>query len=89
MESLNWTNKFLNPLPNNKMLDWFKLKAFADDIINKIQKSKFVLGRVENIMGKEENASYQHFLILPQCFKSLPYNFEFQQRREGKLLKTL
>ena len=24
----------LNPLPNNKFLDWSKLKAFADDKIN-------------------------------------------------------
>ena len=23
---------------------------------------------VENIMGKGENAGYQHFLLFPQCF---------------------
>ena len=45
----------LNPLPDNKILDWFKLKVFADDKIIMILKAKFVLGRVEN----------QHFLILP------------------------
>ena len=28
----------------------------------------FVLGRVENIVGKGENAGYQHFLLFPQCF---------------------
>ena len=22
----------------------------------------------ENIVGKEENAGYQHFLLFPQCF---------------------
>ena len=27
---------------------------------------KFVLGRV---VGKGENASYQHFLLFPQCFQ--------------------
>ena len=27
------------------------------------------LGRVENIMGKEENAGYQHFLLFPLCFQ--------------------
>ena len=26
---------------------------------------------VENIVGKEENAGYQHFLFFPQCFHSL------------------
>ena len=27
------------------------------------------LDRVENIVGKGENAGYQHFLIFPQCFQ--------------------
>ena len=30
---------------------------------------KFVLGLVENIVGKGENAGYQHFLLFPQCFQ--------------------
>ena len=55
-------------LPNNKTFDWSKLKAFADNKIIVIQKLKFVLGRVENIVGKIENAGYQHFLLCPQCF---------------------
>ena len=32
------------------------MKAFADDEINVNEKLKFVLGRVENIVGKGENA---------------------------------
>ena len=48
-------------LPNNKVLDWSKLKAFADDKINLNDKSKLVLGRAYNIVGKGENAGYQHF----------------------------
>ena len=32
----------------------------------------------ENIVGKGENAGYQHFILLPQCF--LPY-----QRENDKL----
>ena len=35
-----------------------KLKAFADDKIIVAEKLKFVLGRVENIVGKAENAGY-------------------------------
>ena len=31
---------------------------------------KFVLGRAENIVGKEENAGYQHFLLFAQCFQT-------------------
>ena len=34
---------------------------------------KFVLGRVENIMGKGENAGYQLFLLFPQYFQKLSF----------------
>ena len=30
--------------------------------------TKIVYGRVKNIVGKGENAGYQHFLLFPQCF---------------------
>ena len=45
-----------NSLPNYKILDQSKLKAFADDKLKVIQMAKFVLGKIENIVGKEENA---------------------------------
>ena len=38
------------------------------------QKSKFALGRVKNIVGKGENAGYQHFLLFPQCFQQPTYS---------------
>ena len=55
-------------LQNKKSLDWSKLKAFAEDKINETEKLKFDLERVKNIVGKGENAFYQHFLLFPQCF---------------------
>ena len=45
-----------NSLPNDKILDQSKLKGFADDRITVIQNQNFVFGRVENIVGKGENA---------------------------------
>ena len=45
------------------------MKASADDKSNVTQKLKFALGRVENIVGKGENAGYQHFLLFPQYFQ--------------------
>ena len=48
----------LQTLPNNKFLDMSALKAFADNQKNVIQKLKFVVGRVDNIVGKVENAVY-------------------------------
>ena len=52
---------------NDKILDWSKLEAFADNKINVNQKLKFDMGRLEN-MGKGENTGYQDFLLFPQCF---------------------
>ena len=52
----------LNSLPNDKMLAFTELKAFADDKL-----VIYVCDRVENIVGKGENAGYQHFLLFPQC----------------------
>ena len=49
----------------DKILALTKMKAFADNKIIVTQKSKFLLGRVENIVGKGENAGYQHFLLFP------------------------
>ena len=59
----------LNSLPNDKILDWPKFKAFADDKINVTENLKFV----ENIVGKGENAGYQHFLPFSQCFQKFSF----------------
>ena len=64
-----WTSRVFNSLPNDKILDWSKFKAFADDKMNVTKELKFVSGREENIVGKGENAGYQHFLLFPQCFQ--------------------
>ena len=61
--------KVFNPLPHDKILGLPKLKAFADDKLSVNQNVKVVFHRIENIVGKEENAGYQHFLLFPQCFQ--------------------
>ena len=66
-------NQSFNSLPNDNIFHFLKLKAFADDEINIIQTSKFALGRLENIVGKGENAGNQHFLLFPQCFQNPPF----------------
>ena len=56
----------LNPNTiNDKILDWSKFKAFADDKLNLDEKLKRVLGWVEDIVGNGENAGYQHVLLFP------------------------
>ena len=59
----------VNSLPNNKILYLSKFKAFPDDKIILTQKLKFVLGKVENFVGK----GYQQFLHFPQCFQKLSF----------------
>ena len=51
----------LNPLPDDKILVWSKLKAFADDKINGHKKLIFVLEMIENIVEKGENAGFSKF----------------------------
>ena len=62
---------------NDKILDKSELKAFPDNKINVTQKLKFVLWTIENIVGKEENAGFQHFLHFAQCFQKVyPWGFK-------------
>ena len=49
----------LTPLPDNKILGLPKLKASVDEKSNVTQNIKGVFHRIENIVGKEENAGYQ------------------------------
>ena len=63
----------LNPLPDDKILDWSKLKAFADDNLNVAKMMISLYDRVEKIVGKGENAGYQHFLLFPQCFQKASF----------------
>ena len=68
-------------LPNDKILEWSKLKAFADGKINVAQKLKLAAGRVENIVGKGENAGDQHFCPFPSMF-SKGYFLRVSQSRD-------
>ena len=60
---------FLNSVANDKISDWSKMNALADDKLNDTQINKSVHHRLENIVEKGENAGYQHFLLFPQCFQ--------------------
>ena len=64
----NTTNK-LNSLPNDTILDLSNVKDFADNIMNMTFCNEFIMERVENIVGKGENAGYQHSLLFFQCFE--------------------
>ena len=64
----------VNSLPDDKILHLSKLKSAADDKLNLTQNLRFVFQKLENIVGKGENAGHQHFLLFPQCFQNLSFS---------------
>ena len=62
-----------NPLPNDKILDETKFRAFGDDNSTFAEIVISVFDRVENVVGKGENAGFQHFLLNPQCFQKATF----------------
>ena len=60
---------FLNPLPDNKILDGSKLKQSADNNFKFHENSRKFSKWVENTVGKGEIACYEQFLLFPQCFQ--------------------
>ena len=75
--SLDWLTK-------DTILDWFKLKTFADNNLYVTENLKLALGRVENIMEKGKNAGYQHFLLFPLYFKNALSAGSFNPFPNGK-----
>ena len=67
-----WTSKDVF-LPNDTILGMSKFKANPDDKFGVAEIMGFVFERVENIVGKGENAGYQYFLIFLQCFQKGSY----------------
>ena len=57
-------------LPYDNILVWSKLKALADDKLKMAEMVEFLVDRVQNIVGKGENAGYQHFLLFPRYFQT-------------------
>ena len=57
-----------------KISDQSNLKDFADDKINVTYKMNLFMGRVENSVGKGENAGYQHFLLFPQISRNFAFS---------------
>ena len=59
----------INTLPNNRILDQSKLKAFYQENLKEVQMIKFVLDTVEFTVGKGGTAVCQHFLLFTQCLQ--------------------
>ena len=67
--SLNKTpNSNLNSLPKDNLLDWSKLKAFADDEIYVTEKLKSGLGQDRKHCGKRRKCWLPAFSLFPALF---------------------
>ena len=45
------------------------MKTFVNNKFNLTKNMNYAPRRLENIVGKGENAGHQHFLLFSQCFK--------------------
>ena len=60
---------------NPQFLDWSKFKAIADDKKEcNLKNGNYYWNWHKNIVGKGENAGYQHFLLFPQCFQKVSFS---------------
>ena len=66
--SIKDINYQFNPLPDDKILDWSKLKQSADDNFKFDENSRKFSKWVENMVGKGEIARYEQFLHFPTVF---------------------
>ena len=57
-----------NPLPNNKIFGRDQTESICRRQIKFTKMTIFLSDRVENTVGKGENAGYQHFLLFAQIF---------------------
>ena len=59
----------INPSPDDRNLEWSKLKQFTDNNFEFDENSRKFSRRVENTVGKGEITCYEQFLLFPQCFQ--------------------
>ena len=84
----------MNPLSNTKILNLTQVKAYADDNLKETETLKVLSGTVKNIVGKVENAGFQHFPFFPhnvfkKLLNSFPNKLWFLCVCSISLLKTL
>ena len=57
------------PITRRQILDFFKLKEFADDNFKFDESGRKLSKRIENTVGKGEIARFEQFLLIPHCFQ--------------------
>ena len=67
---LKWAymEKGVTSLPNDNFLDLTMFKAFCRQQLDVAKVTISAFDRLENIVGKVENAGNWHYFLFPQCF---------------------
>ena len=68
------SHDLVNSLLNDKILDWFKLKAFSDDKLSSAEILKFVLGRQKTSWEKEKMLVTSIFFFSHNVFKKFLFH---------------
>ena len=68
-DDIKLAKEHFNPLPDDKILDWSKLKQSAGDNFELDVNSRKFSKLVENTVGNGEITRYEQFLLFPQCFQ--------------------
>ena len=80
-------------ITRQQILDYSKLKEFADDNFKFHENERKLSKQVENTMGKGEIALYEQFLLFPQCFQKACFQgvivWEWVNCLSVKSLKTM
>ena len=66
-----WSVLICYPFPKRQILDYSKLKEFADDNFEFDENGRKFSKQVERTAGKGEIARNEQFLIFPQCFQQM------------------
>ena len=62
------------------------MKTFAEDKFIVTKMPIFLFDRVENFVGRGENAGNHHFLLFPQCFQKVYFQGRLKSGLSGKEL---
>ena len=58
----------LKPFISPQNFSLGKIERNCTRQFNLTERGHFFFDRIENFVGKGENAGYQHFLLFPKCF---------------------
>ena len=79
-DDLSYNANAFNSLPNDNFLRLVQIQSICRRQNKCKIKPEILFWIVENIAGKGENASYQHFLLFPRYFQNFSFSKSLKVR---------